>query len=325
MTVGIIIGKLMPVHKGHVEMIRFGAEKCDTLIVCVCISRYEPIPGELRVAWVKEIFKDDPRIMVEHIDCTDFPEDDAPNREVSAFYAGYLKAVYPQAEVIISSEKYGDYIAQYMKIKHILYDKKRVITLISARMIRKNPFKYWDFIPEVVRPYFTKKVCIYGSESVGKSIIANKLAQHFKTSHVQEAARDIIDDNSQVTPKIMVEIAKAHVEKVKDAVLESNKLVFVDTDAYVTEVYSKYFLGEVPEEIFEIQNQSKYDLYLFLDCDVPWVEDPLRTCGHNRQEMHEQFKNVLERNNINYVLISGTWEERFAACVDAVEKFCKDL
>lgn len=48
---------------------------------------------------------------------------------------------------------------------------------------------YWQYLPPVVRPYYAKRVCIYGPESTGKSTLTIDLARHFQTVFVEEYAR----------------------------------------------------------------------------------------------------------------------------------------
>ena len=61
MRVGLVFGKFMPIHAGHMALIDFATRQCDTLIVAVATLKKEPIPGDLRFQWVRELYKDDPK------------------------------------------------------------------------------------------------------------------------------------------------------------------------------------------------------------------------------------------------------------------------
>lgn len=62
--------------------------------------------------------------------------------------------------------------------------------------------------------------------------------------------------------------------------------------------------------------QRKYDLYLLLDVDVPWIDDSQRCLPHKRKEFFEQCEGILKSEGRPYVRIRGSWSERFrAACV----------
>src|SRR5205814_5917310 len=64
---------------------------------------------------------------------------------------------------------------------------------ISGTLIRQDPIKHWEDLPEVVRPYFVKRVCVFGPESTGKSTLARDLARHFQTVYASEYARPLLD------------------------------------------------------------------------------------------------------------------------------------
>lgn len=57
------------------------------------------------------------------------PDSKRSNKNVSAAWASYIKKEFPEVEAIFSSEKYGDYVAEYAHIDHVLFDQRR----------RKNP------------------------------------------------------------------------------------------------------------------------------------------------------------------------------------------
>ena len=54
----------------------------------------------------------------------------------------------------------------------------------------------WKFLPDSVRPYFSIKVVVLGTESTGKSTLTERLAKYFNCSSVKEAGRDLIVDSN---------------------------------------------------------------------------------------------------------------------------------
>ena len=48
---GLLIGKFLPPHQGHRQLIDFARSFCDQVTVLVCSLAAEPIPGDLRCAW----------------------------------------------------------------------------------------------------------------------------------------------------------------------------------------------------------------------------------------------------------------------------------
>lgn len=60
-----MIGKFMPVHEGHLALVRFALLHCDELIVSMSYKEDDPIPGSLRFLWMKECFQVDRHIRLE--------------------------------------------------------------------------------------------------------------------------------------------------------------------------------------------------------------------------------------------------------------------
>ena len=320
MQTGLIIGKFMPLTKGHVGLIDFGLKNCEKLIVAVCSMKSEPIPGELRYDWVKKYYGDDKRIEVVHI-TEELPSSSESNRYISMIWAEYLKGLYPEVNIIFASEQYGEYLAEYMGIECRFFDVLRETIPISATRIRENPYKYWGFIPDVVKHYYIKKVCIFGPDSCGKSTLAMKLAKFYKTAFVPEIARNMFEWSDLLINNLNInhleQFAKLQGEAVNSMTYFANKVLICDTDNITTQVYSEVYCGYVTEEIKKYENID-YDLYLLLDIDTPYIEEGQRNLGHIRKEMFNKFKSELDKRNIKYVLIAGSWEERFNKAVEAI-------
>lgn len=56
MTHGMVLGKFMPPHAGHVYLCEFARRWVDELTIVVGSTAAEPIPGAQRVAWMRELF-----------------------------------------------------------------------------------------------------------------------------------------------------------------------------------------------------------------------------------------------------------------------------
>lgn len=322
MRVGLIIGKFMPLTKGHIGLIEFGLQNCDKLIVAVCSIKSEPINGDLRFEWVKKHFYNNKKVQVEHITREDLPDDTESNRYVSKVWGEYLQSLYPEVNIVFASEKYGEYLGEYMNIEYKLFDVERKTIPISATLVRQNPFKYWDYIPEVVKPYYVKKVCIYGSDSCGKSTLTIDLAKYYKTAFVPELARNMFEWSDLQTENLNINHLEQFAKLQYDAVLSmthfANKILLCDSDNITTQVYSMVYCGFITDEIKKYE--LDYDLFLFLDIDTPYIEDGQRDLGDRRKEMRQRFMKELDSRGIQYILINGSWEERFSKAVKAIEE-----
>jgi HTH-type transcriptional regulator, transcriptional repressor of NAD biosynthesis genes len=303
-----VIGKFMPLHAGHVALINFARTRCDELIVSMSYTEGDPISYEKRWDWLSEAFRHDRAILPRLIrDDFDQPELQLPER--TKLWAEKISKVYPSIDIVVSSEEYGEPFAKHLGASHVEFDRARVKFPISASWVRKHPFRYWNFIPDVVRPFFVKRICFYGAESTGKSTMAKKMAEKYNTVFVPEVAREMLVNND-FSIEDTVKIGHAHYQRIVDAQKVANKILFCDTDVLTTQVYSERYLKAIVQDLFEIEKKMQYDKYFLFDIDVPWVSDGLRDLGNEREKMHAMFKNALVTRSIAFTEVRGSWTER---------------
>ena len=315
---GLIIGKFMPIHKGHLALIEYSMRQCDELILSMSFTVNDPIDASLRFSWIKMIFKDQPKVKPEIV-IDDFDDESLPLTERTKLWASFIKRTYPPIDFIFSSEEYGEYFAANLGVKHFSFDLQRKKFPISASIIRQKPFQYWDFIPAVVRPYFVKKICFYGPESTGKSIMAKQMAEKYNTGFVPEVAREFITNNN-FTVEDIIKIGREHYQRIVDKNKTANKILFCDTDAITTQIYSYQYLNVIPPVLYDLENKITYDRYFLFDIDVPWIDDGLRDLGHKRKEMFKIFREALEKRGISYTLVTGDWHQRKKIVITIIEK-----
>lgn len=331
---GLIIGKFMPPHQGHILLmehaVRLSEKKCDELVVCVCSRPDEPIDGALRFKWMKQIVASSPvlrdKVKLFRVS-KNLPQDKEPSREASKIWAGYLKKRFGRFDYVYTSEGYGPFLAEYLGCIHAEVDPMRKMIPVSATAIRQKPLSNWDYIPEPVRPYFIKRICLYGPESTGKSTLARQLAEHFHTAFAEEWARAYIDRNlghnwqKELSLQHFEKIARGHLRAVEEKSRQADKLLFVDTDAITTMIYSQVYLKDVPKAVYDAIAGQKYDYYLFCDIDLPWTGDCQRDLGERRQQMKEIFLRELHLRSLPFAVISGAGENRIRNAIAAVEQY----
>jgi HTH-type transcriptional repressor of NAD biosynthesis genes len=319
---GLVLGKFMPLHKGHEALINFALQHCEELVVMLCVSDKEPISGELRKAWLDTTFRHNDRVKISLVayDEAVLPNSSVSSREISALWAAYIGKHFPGIEVFISSEPYGEYVAEYLGIEHRSFDQERKVVQVSASAILGNPFQHWDYIAEAARPYFVKKVCISGSESTGKSTLTEKLGHYFETAFVPEMAREVIETTEEVVFNDLLKIATLHARTINERLPLAKKLLICDTDVNITKSYAQYLFNQplvVPEWI-DAANQ--FDLHLFLDTNCPYVQDGTRLSEAERNVLSGFHEKQLQEQGIKYVTISGGWEERFERAKEVIRK-----
>lgn len=90
--------------------------------------------------------------------------------------------------IYTSEEADAPQYLEHLGIETVLIDPKRTFMNISGGQIRENPFRYWEYIPTEVKPFFVRTVAILGGESSGKSTLVNKLANIFNTTSASNMA-----------------------------------------------------------------------------------------------------------------------------------------
>lgn len=324
---GLVLGKFMPVTNGHLFLIDTAIEQCETTHVMVCSDNTQPIEGWLRHRWVHDIYKDNPNVDV--IWCTDQnPQYPHECESVDIFYKKYwVPSVYKHIEkldVVFTSEDYGDEFAEYLGIEHVMVDQPRKSYPVSGTAVRENPFANWGFIPDIVKPYFTKRVVVMGPESTGKSTLVKNLASHYNTDYVEEYGRTYteISGTDNLTDLDFRNIAIKHQKLISEKLKDGHKVIFVDTEAITTKILGKMYLGDDFEsfQIDEIISNQCFDLYLLLDIDVPWIDDGTRDFPNHREEHFNRIKSELDARKIQYTVISGDYQERFEKAITEVEK-----
>jgi NadR type nicotinamide-nucleotide adenylyltransferase len=166
-------------------------------------------------------------------------------------------------------------------------------------------------------------VVVTGSESTGKTTLARDLAVHFDTVWAPESARTYLDEKIATSGLPLDEhdvepIARGQIDVEDRAIAQARGLAVLDTDLVSTGIYARHYYGHCPSWIEQAARERRGDLYLLCDIDVPWVADPQRDRPHLRAHMHRLFVNALEALGARYVTVRGSWAERQATAIAAV-------
>jgi len=167
-------------------------------------------------------------------------------------------------------------------------------------------------------------IVVTGSESTGKTTLAGDLARHYATTWVPEFARAYLDETMATTGQPLdasdVEpIARGHIVSADAGIARARRLVVLDTDLVSTVVYSQHYYGDCPAWIERAARERLGDLYLLCAIDAPWVADSARDRPHEREHMHGLFVAALDTLGARYVTLRGSWAERRAAAIAAVD------
>jgi len=322
MVRAFVFGKFLPFHKGHEAMISFALTQCDFLSVLVCCDNEETIPGDVRKGWIESTFAGVKNIKVKvlHYDNQLLPNTSETSASVSEIWSVEFKKHYPDCNLVITSEPYGELVAGFMGIQHIAFDLSKGRHPISASVIRNDLFANWHYLPAAVKPYFAIKVAILGTESTGKTTLTTQLAKHFNCSYVLEAGRELIPDSTKFAFEDLHLVANEHAKRIDEAILSDSPLIIIDTDIHITKSYARFtFDRELPVED-HVFYTNKADLYIYLNNDSPYYQDGTRLSKVYRDLLDQCHRDILTDHQINLVEISGTWQNRFEQAVSEVSK-----
>lgn len=336
MTTGFIGGKFLPLHLGHVYAIVHASSMVDELYVVLSHSEKRDlelcegtemsyIPERIRLRWLSQLTKDMPHVRVISI------EDDQGNEDYDWVQGAerIKEEIGKPIDFVFSSElEYSEIFEKlYPTSKHILIDPTRRQVGISATKIREEGvFHHWAFLPDLVKPYFVKRVVIVGTESCGKSTLTKNLAKIYNTSYVEEYGRTVCEElggcDGIIIEEDYLKIAYGHKMMEIEAIKKANKLVFIDTEAIVTQFYSHLYNDVYQPVLDEIAKLQTYDLWLFLEPDVSWVDDGLRVHGIDsvRNENNHHLKRLLEQHQITYKTLYGSYENRLKNALVFIEE-----
>lgn len=341
-TTGVITLKAAPLHNGHIYAITQASTQVDHLYVVLSFDQKwldnlsnsdywnKHLTKKKRLLWLRTTFKDLSHITVLCVDETHlafYPEgvEDWTSKVKEELNLHKVNRV----DKWFSSEpEYDWWIKKYFHCEHIIIDANREMFPISATKLRENPYKFWEFLPSMVRKEFLIKVVIIGTESCSKSTLTKYLAKTFNTSWVEEYGRTYCEDNMCGDEYLLSfedygVIASNRYYQELQAEPTSNKLLFIDTNAFITQFYCELYEGKPHPLVDAYINQEKYDLVLHLDDNVEWVADGLRI-NSDRSKTSKIFYEMLDNYNIvednDYHFISGNYQERLETAISLVNE-----
>lgn len=317
---GLILGKFMPPHRGHLFLVDFARQYVDHLTVLVCSIEREPIPGKLRYQWMRQLCHG-----AEVVHVTDeLPQEPSEHPDFWQLWHDRIRQSLPVGpDYVFASEDYGWKLAEVLGAQYVPVDHARQVVPISGTLMRQDPMRHWDLLPECVRPYYLKRICVFGPESTGKSTLAAQLAQHYKTVYAWEYARPLLDfKNGIAEPDDIPKIVRGQIATEEALAPKANRMLFCDTDVLTTTIWGEVLFGSCPDWVREEANRRYYDLYLLLDIDVPWVDDNQRffRSTEERRAFFDLCKRTLDENQREYVIIRGDWDKRLSQAIDAVDR-----
>lgn len=327
MKSGFLLGKFMPPHAGHLTLARAARAMVDRLTVLVCWLPDDPIPGELRLAWMRELLPDCD--VVGHGAPVPQAPEDSP--DFWPIWRGIVRAAHPEPiDLLFAGEAYGQRLADevgglFVPLGgRIMAADPDGIGGLSGSAVRADPWAHTAFLPGPVRAHYTRTIVLHGVESTGKSVLAERLARHFGSVWVPEYGRAQAEVHGvEMDAADLTLIGDAQTAMIAAWKRWATRYLFADTDALMTAAWARMMLGSAPQGLL---SHPRADLYLLLEPDVAWVDDGTRLYGADasRAKFADLCRAVLDEADVRWLPIRGDWDTRFAAAVAAIEALDRD-
>lgn len=328
--VGMYGGAFNPLHLGHLECIIKAAGVCEELYIVISYRENDTdIPLKVKIRWIYQLTKH-----IGNVHIIPLP-DKLTNKEdyIEELWTEDCRKVKESIgkpiDVVFCGGDYDEnsfWNKCYEESEFVVFPRNEY----NSTDIRKDIFGHWDWMPQVVRSYFTRKVLLIGGESSGKSTLTVNLANYFNTVYLEEVGRDLSElsgTDVYMLSEDFTRILLEHKAKEMRLIDQSNKVFFEDTDCLIT----RFFMGFLEDENIEknerlveaIAALNSYDLILYLEPDVEWVQDGDRSevIAADRKKYGDMIKELYTKYGFNYVTISGDYNSRF----DQAVKYVKEL
>ena len=170
------------------------------------------------------------------------------------------------------------------------------------------------------------RVAVFGTESTGKTMLAQKLAAHFQEPWSPEFVREFWEiKRGKIVGADLGTIALGQIANEDYALAKAKRAVFCDTELLTNVLWADLlFPGECPPWVrAEAETRSReFSPYLLCDTDVPWAPDPQRAFPdeESRQKCGGLWRETLVSRGLPFVEIRGDWAERERVAIAAVEK-----
>lgn len=325
--VGMYGGSFNPMHNGHLECIIKAACMCEELYVVLSVgNKRNEIDYRVRYRWLYQATKHIGNVSIIIL------EDNCDTKadytlEVSKVDTEYIKnQIGKHIDVVFCGSDYDEnsfWNVNYPDSEFYVFDRDE----LSSTELRENIYAHWDWLPNIVKPYFVKKVLIIGLESSGKSVMTVNLANHFNTNYIEEAGRELSEKSG--TDALMLKEDFTEIlltQKINEmkAIEHSNRVLFCDTDCLITQFYLNFLKGDKENiKLSEaIDGINSYDLVLFLAPDVKWVQDGDRSeeIRDNRPMYRDMLGEIYKSHGKYFKYIEGSYLEKYNQCVELVNE-----
>lgn len=177
------------------------------------------------------------------------------------------------------------------------------------------------------------RVVVTGSESSGKTTLAEQLAAALGTAWVPEFSRTYAQQlQRRLTADDVAPIATGQLAA-EDAAIAAWRArweappgtdgidappLILDTDLVSTTVYAEHYYGACPAWIWQAARDRLAPLYLLCQPDLPWRADGVRDQPDARRQLHVAFTARLAELGAHVLPVRGAGAARLEVALAAV-------
>ncbi len=360
-SLGLVVGKFWPPHRGHQLLLETAAAQVAELLVLVYANPDDAThPAPVRAGWLRELYRGDDYTQGPHIGTTPLriialtaaadgiPPDVADDHTQREFVRQWLARHGEAIDVVFSSEAYGPGFAAHLGATHLMVDEPRQQVPVSGRELnvelgRRNEelltgnssfllpnstlphlHPYIAAQYGAVPPTAVPRLVLLGAESSGKTTLATALAAALGTAWVPEYGRTLHEQkNGELAYEDLLYIGRRQLELEDAAMPQAQAWLVCDTNAATTALYSYYYFHRCDPALQALARVcgARYAHTFVCMPTVPFAQDGWRGPEALRQFQHGAILMQLELLGIPYTLLDGSVQERVAQVRAALEGF----
>ena len=323
-TVGLVVGKFAPLHKGHQFVLETALESVDHVIVLVYSNPdFADMPSATRANWIRAMYPAARAFVPDNP-----PPNDADDFTQREFVRRWLEANQHElpnggkVDLVFGSDAYLTGFAAHIGAFPKMVDASRQRFSISGTQIRTDVHAHRHMLDPHVYQHFVERIVFLGAESTGKSTLTERMAKEYNTVFMPEYGREVWErKNGELELADYVHIARRHRELEDELILQANRFLFVDTNAITTMFLGYAYEGDGLPELTNLAQaaETRYQHVFLCADDIPFHQDGWRDDHVWRSRAQHMVRYDLAVRGIPYTTVSGSLEERVKQVKNTLE------
>lgn len=168
-----------------------------------------------------------------------------------------------------------------------------------------------------------KRIVITGAECTGKSTLAQALSGYYGEPWTPEFVRGYVKGiQRELTTEDLSRIFAGQTATEDSGLEKAGSCIFHDTNLLSSILYANHYFGYDDDGVQKTFLGRDYALYLLCSPrGIEWIADPgQRDSAEARAELHQKFKESLERLQLPFVELTGEETARTSAAIKAIDR-----